>query len=406
MTFFYIKVQRNRRSCYRKRGLLFEAKADDGPFTILLIEADQWPPVNQIRVSMTPYTLLDYSQDSAHSLWTFLASTASNGMSYEYNLTLTFECLGMRFNQTDAKNVFDVFKLAVCVELWIRTSDRCSKVTTLIRPHYRKTALLRHYCESEETLQQLYSYCPTKKEYMRSSLEPSDAHFTCTIETVHYCDNPNCKCYYFDQNELIRHQLTCVNREDFVPKVNYKFTRMSQYRAGEELLQTLGFKYIVEQYCSYDIETLCEQPTDHLSKRNQTLVSISVKKSWGSDSICLTRKNSEPGSGFELVTQFINYLDEAHYEYRNRFADFQRIRNRLDQFASKWGINKSYEVQAAMNLINDMERLRVVGFNSERYDVPELYPYLVTYFGNEHFDVIKRGAGKRLTRDILFETCF
>ena len=320
-------------------------------------------------------------------------------MSYDHNLTLAFECLGMRFNQTDAADVFNVFKLAVTVELWLRTSERCTKVTTLIRPRFKKTALLRHYCSDEETLKNVYSYCPTKKEYTRSSLEPSDAQFTCSIETVFYCDFPNCSTYYFDEVRLASHQLTCINREDFQPKVTYKFMRMSEYKVGEELLQTLGFQFFPKHFVSFDIETLCEARANPISKRNQTLVSISVKKSWQSDSICLTRKNSDSGSGFELVKQFISYLDEAHFEFKNRFADFQRIRNRLEQFGSRWGINKSYEVQAALNLINDHERLKCFGFNSEHFDCPELYPYLVTYFGNKgiEFDVIKRGNGKEAT---------
>ena len=394
--FFQKQFQRSRKSCYRKRGCLFEYKSEQGPFRILLIESDSWPVMSSLRVQITPNESLDYSQNGCHSLWTFLASTASNGQSYDQNLSLAFNCLGMRYNQTDAKEVYDVFKIGVAVEIWLRNPTECNKIASLIRPRYQKTALLRHYASNLEQLQSIYHYCPTKKEYMRSSIEPQDAQFTCSIKTVFYCNFANCNCYYFEESQFISHQQTCVNREEFAPKVTYKCNRMNQYKAGEELLIALGHEYFVEHYSCFDIETVQEASSNSVNKQNQTLVSISVKKSWAGEAICLTRTNSESGSGYELVTKFIEYLDKAHAEYQNRFADFGRIRNKLERYATKWGINKSYEVEAAFKLIDDMERLKVLGFNSERFDVPELYPYLCSYFGvrNIQFDVIKRGNGK------------
>ena len=392
---FYILFQRNRTYAYRKRGCLFECKANQGPYKIMLVETDQWPSVTKLRVQMTPNESLDYSQNGNHSLWTFLASTANNGMSYDHNLSLAFNCLGMRFCQSDYKEVYEVFRVGVLIELWVRSTETCNKIATLIRPKYRKTVVLRHYADNEEELKNNYNYCSKQNDYMRSSIEPKDAQFTCSLETVYFCDFPDCNCFYLEEHLLNRHKLTCVNREDFCPTVTYKSVQMSEYKPGEDLLHALGLRHIVEQFLTFDIETLCEAPTNPLNKRNQTLVSISVKKSWEPKSVCFTRTNSDSGSGYELVERFISHLDEAHFEFRNRFADFQRIRNRIDQFANRWGINKSYEVQAALNQIDDMERLKCIGFNSERFDVPELYPYLCLYFGAKGitFDVIKRGNG-------------
>ena len=389
-------VKRNRQSAYRKRGLLFDVKGIQGPFKILLMEADSWPRLKSLRVQLCPNSVLDYSQNETHSLWTFLASSCTNGCTYDENLTLAFNCLGMRYSQSDAKEVFETFRMGVAVELWLRSSSCCNKVTTLIHPKYDKIVLLRHYCETEDELKRLYNFCETKKIYTRSSIEPHDAQFTCSIKTVHFCNFPNCPKYFFEENEINQHQLTCVNREEKVPKITFKCLRMSQYKPGEELLQALGFNYITQHFCSFDIETTTEPSQNPLNKRNQTLLSISVKKSWSSECVCFTRKSSDAGDGLRLVEEFISFLDIAHFEYQNQFADFQRIRNQLERYSTRWGINKSFEVQAATKLIDSMEKLKCYGFNAERFDTPELYPYLCVYYGMRkiEFEVIKRGAGK------------
>ena len=302
----------------------------------------------------------------------------------------------MRYSSSDAKEVFETFRMGVAVELWLRSSSMCNKVTTLIHPKYHKCVLLRHYCEEEIELKSLYNFCETKKVYTRSSIEPHDAAFTCSIKTVFFCTWKNCNCYFFEEGQLNQHVLTCVNREDFSPKITFKCLRMSQYKPGEELLQALGFNYIRQHFCSFDIETITEPSQNPLDKRNQTLLSISVKKSWSPECTCFTRKSSDAGDGLKLVSEFIFYLDQAHFEYQNLFADFQRIRNKLERYSTRWGINKSFEVQAATKLIDSMEKLKCYGFNAERFDTPELYPYLCVYYGMRkiEFEVIKRGAGK------------
>ena len=359
-----------------------------------MIESNAWPNITSMRVQLDPISILNHSDGHRESLWTFLAKQADNGMDYDFNLTLAFQKLGMRYMPHDEKEVYTTFKLGVCCEIWIRSADNCQKISCLIRPKYKRVALLQYYAKSREELEEKFQFCPTKKEFTRSHLLVDDL-FTCTIKQVLYCDNNNCRSFFLEQNELEHHQTTCVNGSQFEPKVIYKQIRMSEFVCGEQLLQTFGFVHSINNFVCYDIECCTAAPTDS-KKRNQTIISISARKSWSNESVCFLRRDSNAGSGFQLMHEFINYLDQCQREYKQKFCNFESIRQQLDLFANRLNIYKNYEVQSAFQLLDDYERLRVIAFNGEKYDLPECYPYLCAYYGQKEveFSCIKRGNGE------------
>ena len=348
-----------------------------------------------MRVQMSPMSVLDYSQANQKSLWNFIASESQNGMSLDYNIELVFQCIGMRFSACDQKVLFETFKLGVCLELWVRNADSCSKVTTLINPKFKKSAVLRFYAPSEAVLKEKFAFCPEKKEYTRSHIMPDDL-FECSVKQIQFCDLPNCgKHFFLDRHyEYEQHLLTCINNSPQA-KVYYKQRRMSEYASGEALLIQLGLKHQIKQFVSYDIETITAPPNE-TKKRNQTLCSISARKSWSDEIFCFTREDSNASSGFQLVEKFLSYLNECRNEYVRLYCDFGTIRSRLERFANRANIMKAYEVQSAFELLNDLEKLRIMGFNSEHYDLPALYPYLSAYFGSKgiQFSCIRRGNGE------------
>ena len=388
------QTQRSRKHAYRKRGLLYESKGITGPFTIVLVQADSWPSIQTLSVQLEPKISLDFSSGNKHSLWTFLAHTASNNRDYDYNLGMAFNLLGMRYTVCDETDVFAQYKLGVSCELWCRSATSCKKITCLMKPKYKKVVRLRYYAETENEIQKTFNYCPKLERFTRSFLSTDDL-FECTISNVFFCDNANCPLFFFVQSEMQNHISTCVNGSNFEPRVSYKQVRMSEYRIGEQLLEELGLNYSISEFCTYDVETCTEGGGNAIRKRNQQIISISARKSWSDQPYCFIRKDSNAGSGLVLVEEFLKWLDEAQLEYKQRFCKLQDIRSRLKQFSLRANIYKTFEVQSAHQKLDDLERLRVIAFNSEKYDLPVMYPYLCMIYGSKsiEFSCIKRGNG-------------
>lgn len=399
--YFKTRLKRNRKSAYRKKGLLFEAKGSTGPYELVIIEASSWPNISSMRVQMNPVSMLDYSNANQKSLWYFIASEARNGMSLDYNAEMAFRCIGMRFSACDQKVLFETFKMGVCCELWVRSTDSTNKIGTLIKPKFKKAVVLRFYAPSEAVLKERFAFCPVKKEYTRSHITPDDL-FECSVKEVKFCDLPNCGKFFLYNCDYERHLLTCINNSP-QPKVIYRQRRMSEYANGEELLLQLGLEHQIKHFVAYDIETLTAAPND-TKKRNQTLCSVSARKSWSNEIFCFTREDSNSSSGFQLVEKFLSYLEDCQKEYQGNYCDFGTIRSRLERFANRANIMKTYEVQAAFELLSDLERVRIIGFNSEHYDLPALYPYLSAYFGSKkiEFSCIRRGNGEFIFFRLMF----
>lgn len=388
------QTQRSRKAPYRKKGLLYSTKGGDGPFTIVILEANSWPEMSKLRVQMEPNESLDFSTTIKHSLWTFLAHTASNNRDYDYNLGMAFNLLGMRYTTNDEADVFAQYKLGVMVQLWHRSAIQCKKLACIMKPKYKKVALLKYYAETENELKEAFNWCPKLERFTRSFLTAEDL-FECSITNVWYCDNINCGLFFLVLSEFENHMSTCVNGSNFEPKVTYKQKRMSEYHIGEQLLADLGLQHSISEFCTYDIETCTEAGENTCKKRNQQIISICARKSWSDQTYSFVRKDSNTGSGIKLCEDFLLFLDEAQLEYKQRFCQLQDIRGRLKQFSLRANINKTFEVQAANQILDDLERLRVIAFNSEKYDLVCLYPYLCLIYGCKsiEFSAIKRGNG-------------
>ena len=106
------------------------------------------------------------------------------------------------------------------------------------------------------------------------------------------------------------------------------------------------------------------------------------------------RKDSNPSSGMTLVKDFVNYLHDLQKELEQSLP-LDDMKSKLDQL-NKLNFCSDFEKRRAESVIENLRRLKVLAFNSERYDAIQLYPYLVCLFGelNEETSVIKRGAGK------------
>ena len=71
--------QRNRKSCYRRRGELFSSyplnTLSEEYIPLLLIDCDSnWPKITQFRLNLEPFEMFKKENTSKQSLWDFLGN--------------------------------------------------------------------------------------------------------------------------------------------------------------------------------------------------------------------------------------------------------------------------------------------------------------------------------------------
>ena len=85
---------------------------------------------------------------------------------------------------------------------------------------------------------------------------------------------------------------------------------------------------------------------------------------------------------------------DLQMEYREKFCKpILQMFDRLDEF-EHLNIASNDLINRARRHLQSLLKLRIVGWNSEHYDLMVLYPYLAAYFSGEEFTVVKRGNGK------------
>ena len=255
--FFYILLilylkfdkKRNRKGCDQRKELLFEANGSTGPLNWIMIESSSWPNIVSMRVQMDPKKVLEQCNGNQKSLWHFIASEFRNGMSLDDNIKLVFQCIGMRFSASNQKALFDTFQLGVCCELWVKTTESCHKVCTLIKPIFKKAIVLRFFASSEAELKEKFALRPRKKEYTRLYITPDDL-FNCSVKEIKFCNLPNCNKYFFNDNDFEQHTLACqINsslakgtKQQLRMKNNKKAKVMKRIMLGQSLTKSMKKK--------------------------------------------------------------------------------------------------------------------------------------------------------------------
>ena len=221
------------------------------------------------------------------------------------------------------------------------------------------------------------------------------------------CPTNDCNYYAVSSYTLKRHLKNCGTGT----KIEYKQKRLDESTMRDYCVSK---GYIPELYhqryfCTFDIESIGQElPNDINAERSsaivnlQRVVSVSVSKSFGDQSTKVIVRNSMSENDYhEFIREFMSYLLEISEEfYKTIPSSIKESIIKLDEAltASRnkertYSNNQIKQMNEAKHFLNKMCRLRCYGYNSSKYDLPCLFPGLLSYADkyNAKISVLKRG---------------
>jgi hypothetical protein len=224
------------------------------------------------------------------------------------------------------------------------------------------------------------------------------------------CKTPNC--LYVDDKRTVmdQHEKNCSGEAKTVIKQrryghDICLMRKSLFKEGflpaEDYFQTF--------FVTYDIETtMSKGPFCPRNGKYHNLATIAAMNS-NYEKIVFHRESMDYSDGLALVVKFLNYLNAE------RKSMVQRIPECITQGISFYNrimedpeTHKTYPVgvvakfREKLRYLQDFEKLKVYAWNGERYDLPVLYPMLISMLYEfsardcSKIKIIKRGNGYML----------
>ena len=407
------------------------------------MEVDCWPLFNQLRVHTDPVEFLTVENNSGESLWVYLAKLDKNH-SYDFNFKKVVASIGLRLTISDEKKFFSIFGIGLNIEIWQRNSKDCFKIKTIYRTKYTKAGYkihrilifpfhlwnlnqrvrkgkksgslemihrvvlyqLKEFClkqffESDEVAKSSWHY--QKGDFTKSYICSNDI-FQISTKQIFWCENENCQRRFESKSLLDNHKESCPLQAP-IQTITYKQSIMAYSSEEENFLASIGFKFNSTKFCTFDIE--CSTKTDVGQKKlHQTIISISCCASWKTTSPkCFLRKNSCTSSAQILVKEFLVELHSLQLEYVTKFcSEIVAVENHINDLSMNMNFASKHVISKAQQYLANLKKLICIGWNSERYDMPQLFAFLIAYFGNsgEEIFIIRRGSGKY---QILIRLC-
>ena len=127
----------------------------------------------------------------------------------------------------------------------------------------------------------------------------------------------------------------------------------------------------------------------------QTVISIGYVSSFSDDRDVLVRKSLSVEDGIILVRTFIERMECLQQKYFETLP--HSIRDHLLVLKLRM-TDKSLSVEAKSLLVQkfryleNLTKLKIIGYNSNRYDLPCLMSYFLEVMGPENINVIKKGS--------------
>ena len=233
---------------------------------------------------------------------------------------------------------------------------------------------------------------------------------------------PNSFCSYADnlKSNFVRHVKTCTNTTKYnFSQTNKKIPPITDWLIAQGFLKNVPNP---KNFITFDIETLGDGfervISDHTNiKSSFRIASISATKSSGETRV-FVRESSSEESYIKVVSDFFTYLLQYRDEHRQNLPDdvndgFFKIRELLFRKKSDpeyVRLPPKYHgnLRRAYNYLNKIREAKIVGYNSESFDLPVLVPAFMKAWTSKYFrnlnktekiprepkpHVIKRGSG-------------
>ena len=261
-----------------------------------------------------------------------------------------------------------------------------------------------------------------KWDFEKTTISPDDRFCLANEKSFEVFRCPNDFCSYADRVKanFVRHVKSCTN----VTKYNFSQTNKKDQSIADWLISEGFLKKIPEQkdFIAFDCETLGDANSKIISDHTNInssfrLATISVTKSSGESKV-FVRESSTEDAYVKLVADFYTYLLKYRDEYRAQLPDdinnaFFTIkdllfRKKTDPDYVKLPPRYHGKLRRAFNYLNKIREAKVVGFNSESFDLPVLVPAFMKAWTSKYFrslnknekiprepkpHVIKRGSG-------------
>ena len=219
------------------------------------------------------------------------------------------------------------------------------------------------------------------------------------------CKTKNCSHVAPTKWHLNRHEKSCISET---------ITEYKQKKLNDETVRDFCIKqgfipnnYHQRHFCAFDIESVGvpieSNPSNRTSIINvQRVISVSVSKSFGNRSTkVIVRKSMNEADYNDFIKLFINHLIDISEDFRQTIPSeilnsIKYIENEILCFKQKernYSFHQIKQLSSAKHYLNNLCRLRCYGYNSGRYDLPCLFPGLLTFADNNKnkFSVLKRG---------------
>ena len=238
-----------------------------------------------------------------------------------------------------------------------------------------------------------------------------------------YCEYTTCR-----KNDFDKHVLVCTNETEVVYKQEC-MTKRNQIRKYLVDNDYIDSDYHNRNFMTYDIESLASKENARVVSQNTTIlseqriVSVAFATKFASEQkdYLFTRQSFSKEDYRKFFIEIINFLKKIGEVYQNsipskisesistlegKIAEFrEKLKQRdpndimiANELSFRLGIPSVKErglMTKGLRFLKRIQKLRIFGFNSERYDMPIFLPGLLSILKLKVSEVesIKRGTG-------------
>ena len=199
------------------------------------------------------------------------------------------------------------------------------------------------------------------------------------------CGKPNCQ-YRARPSKIENHRQNCRD---------YTIIKSKQISYG----QPVNSMDPLFKFCVFDIETVEQESENENIEATLSILSIGVATNLdGMEKRYFVRKSSQPGTGQQLVNEFMQYLFQLKKRHdlllpEKLISDYRLILKRIELCDSWLDKKKLYGEKAKLQSLISMP---VFGFNSAKFDLKCLVPFMVKYANENNLGkkvkVLKKGG--------------
>ena len=215
------------------------------------------------------------------------------------------------------------------------------------------------------------------------------------VTKMYMCDFEDCPFFTDDRGTFAKHVKSC---KDFCRKVSAKQKIYGKHESPLSVMVEDGYlprkalDFSHKMFACFDIETLELQEDDDVDaevKRDEGLTfknelrfcSVALGSNIPNvETKCFVRESSAPDSAEKVIDAFFAYLTEIKEKFDMLIPKyFQKAKEQLEQEMSSMEFSaERTKLFSYLRYLKTFSSLIIYGYNSSKFDIPVLVPYLLT----------------------------